>query len=64
MPQIEEVTEDGGAPYPVITGDYRVAARWEPTAIRPGTPLRAPTPLFAKLDPGLADEELDRLERA
>src|ERR1700728_4565380 len=23
MPRIDEVTEDGGAPYPVITGDYR-----------------------------------------
>jgi methionyl-tRNA synthetase len=63
-PRIDEVTEDGGAPYPVITGDYRVAARWEPAPIRPGTPLAAPTPLFAKLDPGLADEELARLERA
>jgi methionyl-tRNA synthetase len=64
MPRIDEVTEDGGAPYPVITGDYRVAARWEPAPIRPGTPLATPTPLFAKLDPGLADEELARLERA
>jgi methionyl-tRNA synthetase len=63
-PRIDEVTEDGGAPYPVITGNYRVAARWEPAPIRPGTPLTAPTPLFAKLDPGLADEELARLERA
>jgi methionyl-tRNA synthetase len=63
-PRIDEVTEEGGAPYPVITGDYGVAARWEPAPIRPGTPLTAPTPLFAKLDPGLADEELARLERA
>jgi methionyl-tRNA synthetase len=64
MPRIEEVTEEGGPPYPVITGDYAIAARWEPTPIRPGTPLQTPTPLFAKLDPGLADEELARLERA
>jgi methionyl-tRNA synthetase len=63
-PRIDEVTEEGGAPYPVITGDYGVAARWEPAPIRPGTPLTAPTPLFAKLDPRLADEELARLERA
>jgi methionyl-tRNA synthetase len=63
-PRIDEVSEDGGAPYPVITGDYRVAARWEPAPIRPGTPLTAPTPLFAKLDPSLADEELARLESA
>jgi methionyl-tRNA synthetase len=64
MPRIEEVAEEGGPPYPVITGDYAVAARWEPAPIRPGTPLQTPTPLFAKLDPGLADEELARLERA
>jgi methionyl-tRNA synthetase len=64
MPRIEEVTEDGGAPYPVITGDYRAAARWQSQPIRPGTPLQPPTPLFAKLDPGLADEELARLEQA
>jgi methionyl-tRNA synthetase len=64
MPRIEEVSEAGGAPYPVITGDYQGAARWRSEAIRPGTPLQAPTPLFAKLDPALADEELARLEQA
>jgi methionyl-tRNA synthetase len=64
MPRIEEVSEEGGAPYPVITGDYQAAGRWRSEAIRPGTPLQAPTPLFAKLDPALADEELARLEQA
>jgi methionyl-tRNA synthetase len=64
MPRIEEVSEEGGDPYPVITGDYQGAARWQSEPIRPGPPLQAPTPLFAKLDPGLADEELARLEQA
>jgi len=64
MPRIDEVSEDGGAPYPVITGDYPGAARWQSEPIRPGTPLQPPTPLFAKLDPGLAEEELARLEKA
>jgi methionyl-tRNA synthetase len=64
MPRIEEVDEDGGAPYPVITGQYDTAARWQSAAIRPGTPLAPPTPLFAKLDPSVADEELARLEQA
>ena len=64
MPRIDEVTEEDGAPYPVITGDYRGAARWQPEPIKPGTPLQPPTPLFTKLDPGLADEELARLEKA
>jgi methionyl-tRNA synthetase len=64
MPRIDEVDEDGGPSYPVITGDYNVAARWEHTPIRPGTPLAAPTPLFAKLAPSVVDEELARLEGA
>ena len=63
MPRIVEVDEDGGPSYPVITGDYDVAARWEHTPIRPGTPLQPPRPLFAKLDPSVAEEELARLER-
>jgi methionyl-tRNA synthetase len=64
MPRIDEVSEDDGPAYPVITGDYNVAARWESAPIRPGTPLAAPQPLFAKLDPALAEDELARLERA
>jgi methionyl-tRNA synthetase len=64
MPRIDEVSEDDGPPYPVITGDYPGAARWQSEPIRPGTPLQPPTPLFTKLDPGLAEEELARLEKA
>jgi methionyl-tRNA synthetase len=62
MPRIDEVTEDGGPSYPVITGDYRTPARWESAPIKPGTPLTAPVPLFAKLDSSVVDEELARLE--
>jgi methionyl-tRNA synthetase len=61
MPHIDEVDVDGRPSYPVITGDYDVAARWEHRPIRPGTPLQPPRPLFAKLDPSVADEELARL---
>jgi len=61
MPRIDEVDEDGGRPYPVITGDYADQAVWRSAPIRPGTPLAAPTPLFAKLDPAVAEEELARL---
>ncbi len=61
-PRISEVDEDGGPSYPVITGDYSGAAAWRSSPIRPGTPLAAPKPLFAKLDPAVADEELARLE--
>jgi methionyl-tRNA synthetase len=63
MPHIEEVDDlDGGAPYPIITGDYSGAARWERRRIVVGTPVGKPTPVFTKLDPALVDEELARLE--
>ncbi len=62
MPRIEEVSEAGGPDYPVVTGDYRTDATWASEPIRPGTPLTTPVPLFSKLDPSVADEELARLE--
>jgi methionyl-tRNA synthetase len=62
MPRIEQVTQDGGPDYPVITGDYDTAARWASAPITPGTPLATPAPLFAKIDPKVAEEELARLE--
>ena len=63
MPSVEEVDEDGGAPYPVITGQYDGAARWASQPLRPGTPLAVPAPLFTKLDKSVVDEELARLGR-
>jgi methionyl-tRNA synthetase len=61
MPRLDEVTEGEGRPYPVITGTYTGHATWGSAPIRPGTPLEAPTPLFAKIDPAVVIEELDRL---
>jgi methionyl-tRNA synthetase len=64
MPRIEEVDEDGGPSYPVVTGDYDAdVARWESRPIMPGTPLAAPEPLFRKLDSSIVEEELARLEK-
>src|SRR6202451_4527263 len=64
MPTVEEVDEDGGPAYPVITGRYDGAARWESIPLRPGTALATPKPLFTKLDSSVVDEELARLGAA
>ncbi|MEU8382815.1 methionine--tRNA ligase [Streptosporangium sp. NPDC048865] len=61
MPEIQEVTDGDGRTYPIITGSYEGAARWEPSPIRVGSPLAPPTPLFVKLDPKIVEEELARL---
>ncbi len=54
--QVSEIAPEGGPDYPVITGDYAAEqARWTSVPIEPGRPLAKPTPLFAKLDPGLGD---------
>ena len=63
-PEIREVDEEGGPAYPVITGRYEGAARWESRPIQPGTPLTVPTPLFTKLDKRVADEEVARLRES
>ncbi len=62
MPELREVEDlDGGAGYPILTGDYTTAARWERHAIVPGTPISRPVPVFTKLDPSVIDDELARL---
>lgn len=54
MPEIHEVDEEGGSPYPVLMGDYASAqAVWQSRPIVAGTPLAKPTPLFTKLDEAL-----------
>ena len=63
MPRLEEVDDlDGGAGYPVITGDYSDAPpAGSGRRSRSGTPIGKPTPVFTKLDPAVVDEELARL---
>jgi methionyl-tRNA synthetase len=62
QPEVREVEDlDGGAAYPVITGDYDSPVRWESTPLRAGTPVEPPTPLFAKLDDSIVAEELARM---
>ncbi|MDQ3887245.1 MAG: class I tRNA ligase family protein, partial [Actinomycetota bacterium] len=56
QPEIREVGEDGGPDYPVLMGDYAgEQARWASVPIEVDRPLPRPSPLFAKLDPALAD---------
>jgi methionyl-tRNA synthetase len=62
QPELREVEDlDGGPGYPVLMGDYDTAAVWESRPIRVGQPVAAPTPIFAKLDPSVVEEELARL---
>jgi methionyl-tRNA synthetase len=60
-PRLDTVDEEGGPSYPVITGDYDAAFRWESHPVAAGTPLAVPTPLFTKLDTAVVDEEIARL---
>ena len=45
----------------MLTGDYATAAVWESRPIRVGQPIGPPTPLFAKLDPSVVDDERTRM---
>ena len=68
MPRIDEVTDDTpvelmgvglpeeGRTYHVITGEYsHQQAAWKRIPIEAGTTLKKPKPIFAKLDPELAE---------
>ncbi len=61
MPRIDDVDEDGGPSYQVITGTYDGKARWESAPLTAGTSLAVPAPLFTKLDTSVIDEEIARL---
>ena len=62
MPRLDEVDDlDGGAGYPIITGDYTTAPAWKRRPLVVGTPVEKPTPVFTKLDPSVIEEELARL---
>jgi methionyl-tRNA synthetase len=62
QPELREVDDlDGGPAYPVLTGDYETGGRWARTPLTVGSPIAPPTPLFAKLDPAVIDEELARM---
>jgi len=62
--EFEEVDEDGDR-HEILTGDYSDwVGSWQPSDLRPGQPLREPTPLFRKLDASIVAEELARMRDA
>jgi methionyl-tRNA synthetase len=62
MPEIRDVDDlDGGAGYPILTGDYTGGAKWRSVPIEAGRELAAPKPVFRKLDESIVAEELARL---
>ncbi|HEX2706360.1 MAG TPA: class I tRNA ligase family protein, partial [Candidatus Lustribacter sp.] len=62
MPELREVEDlDGGPAYPVIMGDYTATPRWESRPVVPGTLVGKPAPVFAKFDPSVVDEEIERM---
>ena len=59
--KFREVEEDGET-HLVLTGDYADwSGEWAPRPLAPGQRLQEPRPLIKKLDPGIADEELARM---
>jgi methionyl-tRNA synthetase len=63
--EFREILEEGGEKHTVLTGDYSSwVGRWEPSELPSGQKLREPVPLFRKLDPGIVDDELQRLNPA
>ncbi len=63
--EFREIDEEGGEKHTVLTGDYSDwLQRWEPSELPVGQKLREPEPLFKKLDPGIVEDELSRLDVA
>ncbi len=63
LPRVDEVDDlDGGPAYPIITGDYTNAPAWRRHPVTVGAPVVKPSPIFAKLDATVVEEELARLQ--
>ncbi len=53
----------GGSIHRVLGGGYSTVARWGPAALPVGQTIPNPQPLFRRLDTGIVDEELNRMNR-
>jgi hypothetical protein len=61
QPQIREYGEEGDH-HIVLGDDYDHTLRWCPSRLPAGRSLEEPKALFKKLDVGIIDEELRRME--
>jgi methionyl-tRNA synthetase len=60
--EFRTASEEDGSTHAVLTGDYESwVGSWVPSRLAPGQALREPVPLFRKLAPETAAEELARL---
>ena len=60
--EFETIVEEDSSSHEVLTGDYASwVGSWQPSELPPGQALAEPRPLFRKLPPEVADEELARL---
>jgi methionyl-tRNA synthetase len=60
--EFRTVVEDDGSSHEILTGDHtQSVGRWAPSELRAGQTLPQPRPLFRKLPPETAAEELARL---
>jgi methionyl-tRNA synthetase len=60
--EFRTVEEEDGSTHEILTGDYSSSAgSWQPSELEPGQTLQEPRPLFRKLPPETAAEELARL---
>ena len=60
--EFETIVEEDGSSHEVLTGDYASwVGSWQPSELPSGQALAEPRPLFRKLPPEVADEELARL---
>jgi len=58
---IEQVTDNLGTHSVLRYREGELCCAWQSSSIEPGSPLNQPQPLFQKLDPEVAEEELNRL---
>jgi hypothetical protein len=59
---LEEVIETEGKHLVLRYDGSGATGKWAISALAPGQPLRLPAPLFLKLEPGIADQESERMQ--